>query len=179
MELKNFGYPGYLISDDGQLWSERSQKFLKPSLTRYGYYKYTISINNQRKTFFAHRLVAIAFIPNPNNLPQVNHKDENKLNNHVDNLEWCDFSYNNNYGTHNNRMSQTKKEKGCTGKKVGMYDKNTNELLKIFISGSEAARYLGKAGPSGILRCCNHDRNYKTAFGYKWKFIQEEKEEEK
>ena len=56
-----------------------------------------------------HRLVAIAFIPNPNNLPQVNHKDEDKSNNHVDNLEWCSRNYNINYGTRNKRCSEKMK----------------------------------------------------------------------
>ena len=171
MELKNFGYDGYLISDDGQLWSEKSNKFLTPTYDKDGYIKYTISDHGKIKTFRAHQLVAIAFIPNPNNLPCVNHKDENKTNNKIENLEWCNFKYNNNYGSHNEKMSQTKKEQGITGKPVGMYDKNTNELIKTFVSGSEAARFLGKTNPSGILRCCNHAPNYKTAFGYKWEFI--------
>lgn len=57
-------------------------------------------------TYKVHRLVAIAFIPNPDNLPHINHKDENKLNNNPNNLEWCDNSYNNNYGTRNKRIAK-------------------------------------------------------------------------
>jgi hypothetical protein len=67
-------------------------------------------------------------------------------------------------------MSQTKIEKGCTGKPVNMYDKDTNVLLNSFISASEAIRYIGKGSPANILKCCNHDPNRKTAYGYKWEF---------
>ena len=70
-----------------------------------GYKKITLYKNGLCKTFSVHRLVAIAFIPNDNNLPQINHKDENPSNNHVDNLEWCTNEYNSNYGNHNLHLS--------------------------------------------------------------------------
>lgn len=172
MELKSFGYEGYKISDDGRLWSEKTQKFLKPHLDKYGYIIYTISIDGKPITMTAHKMVALAFIPNPNNLPQINHKDENKINNKVENLEWCTSEYNNNYGSHNQNMSETKKEKGSTGKPVAMYDKNTGELLKTFVSASEAVRYVNGKAPGNILKCCEHKKWYKTAYGYKWEFCE-------
>lgn len=171
MQLKDTQYTGYKISDDGRLWSNKSNKFLKPSLDKDGYIKFGLSIAGKVKTCYAHRLVAQAFIPNPHNLPQVNHKDENKINNNVNNLQWCDSNYNNNYGQHNTKISETKKRQGCTGKTVFMCDKNTGEKLKRFVSASEAARFLGHPGVvNGILKCAKHTPNYQTSFGYKWEF---------
>ena len=172
MQYKNIqGYPGYQITSDGRVWSEKSQKFLKPKLRKDGYLNYTLSNNGNVKTFFAHRLVALAFLPNPNNLPCINHKDENPLNNNVNNLEWCDHTYNNNYGSHNQKMADTKKKKGSTGKAVIMCNKQTGEELQTFVSASDAARYCNHPnGASNILKCANQEKNYKTAFGYKWKF---------
>lgn len=100
------GYEGiYAVAENGQVWSHRSNKFLKPSKLPNGYLQVGLSKDGKQKRFFVHRLVAMAFIPNPDNLPQVNHKDENKLNNCIDNLEWCDCKYNNNYGTAKQRRS--------------------------------------------------------------------------
>ena len=79
-----------------------------------------------------HRLVAEAFIPNPNGFSEINHKDENKLNNTVDNLEWCDRIYNVNYGTGHDRGSDKLK------KKVYCYDKDFN-LIKIYNSAQETS----------------------------------------
>ena len=76
-----------------------------------GYYQVSLWKNGKRKIFLVHRLVAQTFIPNPDNLPQVNHKDENKLNNCVNNLEWCTQAYNNSYGTRLQRVSSTLKQK--------------------------------------------------------------------
>lgn len=78
-----------------------------------GYKHVGLSKNGLQKTEYVHRLVAKSFIPNPNNLPQVNHKDENPNNNCVDNLEWCTNKYNNNYGNHKVRLSESH-----TGKKL-------------------------------------------------------------
>lgn len=79
----------YVITDDGRLYSTRSEKFLRPRMDRYGYFYYVISIDNQRYTLKAHRLVAEAFIPNPDKKPTVNHKNGIRSDNHVSNLEWA------------------------------------------------------------------------------------------
>lgn len=81
------------------------EHLIQPSINSRGYQNVVLCKNGKTKTFSMHRLVAIAFLDNSDNLPQVNHKDENKLNNCVDNLEWCDSKYNNNYGTRNKKCS--------------------------------------------------------------------------
>ena len=81
------------------------EHLIKPSINSNGYQNVVLCKNGKTKTFTMHRLVAIAFLYNSDNLPEVNHKDEDKTNNCVDNLEWCDRVYNNNYGTRNKKCS--------------------------------------------------------------------------
>lgn len=106
----------YQVSNLGKVKSfRRSPKFgcqpeyiLNPSTSENGYANVTLYDGKSRHKFLVHRLVANSFIPNPDNLPQINHKDENRLNNRVDNLEWCTAEYNNAYGTAKFRMIDTK-----------------------------------------------------------------------
>lgn len=85
---------------------KRPERIMKPSCSR-GYYVVTLTHDMVQRTVTVHRLVALAFIPNPKGYPMINHKDENKKNNYVENLEWCDARYNVNYGTANARRSYT------------------------------------------------------------------------
>lgn len=102
------GYEGlYYITEDGEIYSSIQNKWLKPCVNPQGY----PMVNLQSNKKHIHRLVAEAFIPNPDNLPVVNHKDENKLNSSVDNLEWCTYKYNANYGTAKERARKTKTTK--------------------------------------------------------------------
>lgn len=105
------GYEGiYQVSSRGKVRSfhfGKNIKILRFSI-RGGYANVILYKNKKRKTFSVHRLVAEAFIDNPNDLPEVNHKDEDKLNNQVENLEWCTPKYNSNYGTRNKRIKETK-----------------------------------------------------------------------
>lgn len=106
----------YQVSNTGKVRSvdrtEYGKKFkgkiLTPRVTNGGYLGVTLCKCNHHKHISIHRLVAIAFIPNPNNLPQVNHKDENVKNNNVENLEWCTAKYNSNYGKHCEKISKSK-----------------------------------------------------------------------
>ena len=105
------GYEGiYKVSNFGNVYSIKNKKRLKPYKNSCNYKRVNLWLNGRGENAVIHRLVAKAFIPNPLNLPQVNHKDENKANNYVDNLEWCTASYNCNYGTRIERFS--KKLKG-------------------------------------------------------------------
>lgn len=98
------GYEGlYQISNFGRVWSVRKEIYMKGGLVG-PYPSVSLTKNGHYDTFTIHRLVAKAFIPNPLDLPQVNHKDENPLNNCVDNLEWCTAKYNSNYGTRNSKI---------------------------------------------------------------------------
>lgn len=80
----------YLISDKGELYSIESDKLLKPELTSKGYYRYYLNRNGEERKMKAHRLVALAFIPNPNGKPQIDHINNVKTDNRVSNLKWCD-----------------------------------------------------------------------------------------
>lgn len=102
------GYEGiYIVSSFGRIRNLVSGKFIKPSQKNDGYCRVCLSKNGCGKCINIHRLVAQVFIPNPDNLPQVNHRDEDKTNNVADNLEWCDAKYNINYGTSQQRRILT------------------------------------------------------------------------
>lgn len=155
------GYEGlYQISNYGDIKNKKG-KLLKPQIKR-GYYQIGLRKNGHRKWHQVHRLIAQAFILNPNNLPQINHKDENKLNNNLDNLEWCSVLYNNIYGTRLERVSNTNKLK----KVILQLDVNGN-ILKKYNSIKEAEKN-SNISASNISRCANNF--YKTAGGYIWKF---------
>lgn len=100
------GFEGkYQISSFGNVRNAETLKPVKSYTSSNGYKQVNLVANSTKKLLLVHRLVAIAFVPNPYGLPQVNHIDENKFNNVFLNLEWCDATYNNNYGTHNSRVS--------------------------------------------------------------------------
>ena len=103
------GYEGlYEISNLGNVKSLRSGRLMKKSKNNVGYEMLTLTKDKTQKTYLIHRLVALTFIPNPLDLPEINHKDEVKNNNCVENLEWCSRDYNLNYGTYRERMSALK-----------------------------------------------------------------------
>ena len=108
-------------------------KILKPAYDKDGYLRVSLCKNGKRTNFYVHRLVAEAFIPNPLNLPVINHKDEVKDNNYPYNLEWCTDEYNTNYGTANKRRAEKQ------SKKVYQYDMQGN-LIKEWSSVAEAGR---------------------------------------
>ena len=102
-------FPGYKISDTGEIYSNKRNKILRQREKK-NYKMATLYNGDVRRHLLVHRLVAEAFIDNPDNLPQINHKDENPQNNNVQNLEWCTQKYNNNYGTKKERQSKRLKE---------------------------------------------------------------------
>ena len=149
------------------------ERILKPQTRKRGYQAVMLSKNSNAKSFLVHRLVAMVFIPNPDNLPQVNHKDENTSNNCADNLEWCNQCYNSNYGTSKYRIS-TKLKNGILSKPVEQYCKNGMFIME-YPSAIEASRVLG-LNVSGIISCCNNSPKYSHCGGYQWKYKGSEKQ---
>ena len=149
-DIKN--YEGlYAVTEDGRVWSYKKNKFLSPSSAN-GYLQVVLSKKGKHKTYRIHRLVAEAYLENPNNLPEVNHKDENKGNNTVENLEWCTRDYNVNFGSH----PKKRKPIYCV------------ELDKIFIGARQAASEL-HISRANICSVVLGDRA--TAGGYHWRYV--------
>ena len=185
MEIWNTieGYPNYEVSNLGNVRSlnylgHNKTELLKQTTNTHGYKTVALFKDGKVKRCFIHRLVAQAFIDNPQNLPQINHKDEDKTNNCVTNLEWCTRSYNINYGTRNERVSQKlsknppKPMLGRLGKdnplskQIYQYTKD-GTLVKIWNCITDVERELG-FHHNNISSCSLGKIN--SAYGYKWKY---------
>ena len=154
------GYEGsYMVSNYGRVRSldrldSRGHKvkgrILKQNSTKYGYKQVNLSKNGAKKMLSIHRLVATAFVPNPNEYLEVNHIDENKSNNKFENLEWCDRTYNMNYGTRNERAAEKKR-----GKHAGAKNPRARKVMclnngMVFDCMKEAREWCGLKGMSII-----------------------------
>lgn len=140
------------------------EKIMKLRTNKNGYVYVTLhNSEGEIKTIQVHRLVASVFISNALNLTEINHKDENKQNNCVNNLEWCSSLYNKKYGTRNIRAGMAHR------KKVIQYTKE-NMFVKEYASGLEAEK-ITKIDNASISRCCYNKQE--TAGGYKWRFSNE------
>lgn len=159
----------YKVSNLGKIKSLKynKEKILKAADNGHGYMFVNLCKQNITSNCYIHRLVAETFIPNPNNLPEVNHKDEDKTNNCVDNLEWCNSKYNSNYGNRNKKMKTHHILK--YGKKVNQYDLQGN-FIKQFESLSSIEQELGFCSIA-ISNCCKGKTN--TSYNYKWSFENE------
>ena len=152
-------YPDYGATYDGEIWSYKTGKFLSQKIGKWDMHSVNLCINGKNKTELVHRLVLCAWNPIENYKKlQVNHKDENRNNNCVDNLEWCDSSYNINYGTRNIKVSSSLKKKvRCV------------ETGEIFDSQHDVALFLGHKSDSNISNCLNGKQ--KTCGGYHWERV--------
>ena len=162
-------YANYEVSNLGRIRNKARGNTLKGFYDKDGYKIVCLSSGDNQKTFRVHRLVAEAFIPNPENKPQINHKNEVRDDNKVDNLEWSTSKENNNYG---NRIAKasSKTRNGVLSMRVLQMDMNDN-LIKEWASISEAGR--NGFHKSTISDCCKG--KYKQYRGYKWKFKEEQK----
>ena len=159
--IKNInGFEDYQITDDGRVWSKKKNIWLKSHIDRCGYLRVVLCKNGKHINFILHRLVAQAFIENPDNLPFVNHKNEVKTDNRVENLEWCDAKYNCNYGTGIQRRAEKQ------SKKVYQYT-----LDGQFVREWPSTMEVGKNGfyQGAICDCCNG--KHKSHHGYKWSYM--------
>lgn len=153
------GFPNYMVSNTGEIKSLNynktgKEKVLIPHKLSNGYLGINLYDNDKKSCYLLiHRLVAQAFLPNPNGCRIINHKDENRSNNSVNNLEWCSYKYNPLISTPVIQYSITK------------------ELIREFPSLSEAVRHLNcpnrGSAIKNILRSCKN--NNATTYGYKWK----------
>ena len=152
----------YSVSNFGRVKSNYANKerILKPYKNHYGYLMVDLRHHGTRKIISVHRLVALAFISNPDNLPEVNHKDENKENNYVDNLEWCDTKYNCNYGTRNLRKAKSCKKLVCS------VDKNGNIAYYDSILDASKLTGIDKTAISKVLS--DNYPQHKTAGDMLW-----------
>ena len=155
------GFEKYEVSNLGKVRNIKSGRVLKPFLTKNGYLMHLLYENNKHKQkhLYLHRIIATAFIDNPGKKPQVNHIDENKLNNDLSNLEWCTVRENLRHGTRTKRVAEK------LSKKVIQLDLNDN-VLNEFESMRQAERETGIDATS-ISACCNGKR--KSAGRFKWR----------
>ena len=178
--LNIYGYPEYQVSNYGRVKSlERKvkckngyrtvrERILKP-ININGYYRVQLSSDGKKKYMLVHRLVGQAFLPNPYNLPEVNHKNEIKTDNRLENLEYCDRQYNTNYGTRNERIAKARSKL-----LTGVYNTKLSKSVRcietniIYPSASEIQRQLGDS-QSNISQCCNGKR--KSAYKFHWEWV--------
>lgn len=138
-------------------------RIVKPNVCSNKYLMFNASMGETTKHFLVHRLVAQYFIPNPNNFPEVNHKDEDPQNNHMDNLEWCTPKYNCNYGTRNQRCMEKVIKKPV--KQLTL----DGVLIKVYPMIKDAERQTG-VDSTQIIRVCKGTNI--TAGGYKWEYAE-------
>lgn len=158
---------GLWVSRDGEVFVSKSgnnkEHFTYGCNDGRGYLK----VIRNRKNYKVHCLVAECFIPNHDNLPEVNHKDECKTNNRVENLEWCTRKYNINFGTRNKRVKKMLTNGKCS-KPVAQYTLD-GELIKTWPSAIEITRVLGFSF-GNICACCNGKRKTHKGFIWNWKY---------
>ena len=170
------GFEGmYKVSNYGNVislnWKGTGKTFpLKKYPMENGYENVSLWKNKRTYIFYVHRLVAEAFIPNLEGKDCINHKDSNRRNNNVENLEWCTKKENAVHASKNHRLNGKKGiAKSLSGKKVKMIDKHTNEVVAVFEDVMEARAFVGDNKKSSHIYCCllGHRKTHK---GYRWEF---------
>lgn len=160
----------YQVSNLGRVRSLMTGKILTPTPNAKGYLRVSLQGRYfKHKQITIHRLVAEAFLPNPNNYPCINHKDECRTNNHVDNLEWCSWAYNINYGTCNNRMLNTRNKNNAKNRE--------RPVVQLDLDGNYIAQYNSMAEVQRVTgidyRVVSNYINKKVGGnGFKWIYLE-------
>lgn len=154
----------YEVSSAGQVRNVVTGRTIKPKIEKNGYVRVHLSKNGTAKSVLLHRVVATAFLGNPNRFLTVNHKDENKQNNSAHNLEWCDMSYQNRYGNGAIARNKAKERPVIQMDMSGRY-------IQTWGSIKEAAEALG-LNSSTIVCVCKGKRRYKSTGGYKFRYAE-------
>ena len=172
------GFENYQITDDGRVWSKKSKRYLTPTKSQDGYLRVKLCYGDGRYTNASiHRIVAKMFIPNPSNLPQVNHKNEQKHLNFVENLEWCSAQYNNTYNGRHTKCADKVKESNTirSGKPINQFTLD-GELVASYPTAWEASRQTGFT-KQGIMIACHGGQMRKGKWvntlqykGFVWKY---------
>lgn len=149
----------YQASNLGRIRSLKTGIVMIPQINHKGYHRLLLMKAGKAYSRLIHRLVASAFIPNPMSLPQINHKDENKTNNNISNLEWCTNIYNHNYGTRNARVSVANSRPVLSINKHG--------YISLYPSALVASKLLG-VNPASVTHACQS--GIATLKGYKWRY---------
>lgn len=170
----------YEITTEGQIISYLrypNGKVLKPHVSENGYLTTTIKQYGKFKSYYIHRLVAQIFIPNPENLPYVNHKSEDRTDNRMENLEWCTAEYNCNYGNHRENLIKATLRFTGHPSRIAKLDKQGN-LLKAYYSIKAAARDVAgekwNSASVQISKIIKGAKGHHTCCGFKWKRISED-----
>ena len=169
----------YIVSENGDVISlgngcstntlTKNERHLSQRLSRNGYLNVKLSKDGKRTHVSAHRLVALSFISNPDNKPQVNHKDGCKSNNHVSNLEWATSKENIRHSVDSGLQVMPKGIDNSCSKQIRQLSK-TGEVLHEWGSINEVKRVMG-FNSFGIIKCCKREKKYNTAYGYKWQYV--------
>lgn len=155
------GFPNYQVSNRGRVKNIKTGRVLKPRVDGYDYEYVALYKSGKPKDYRIHRLTAEAFIPNINNLPQVNHIDEDKRNNNVTNLEWCTASQNNKHSAH---------QRYCRINQLSL----DGEFIRQWDSSEQIKRNLGYSN-GYIIQCCKG--KFKQAYGYRWEYVNQEQQQ--
>ena len=161
--------PRYVNNHTGKILIK--EKILAQRPDKKGYMRIDLNDSKGKKHFYGvHRLVMMAFAPNPLNKPQVNHIDGNKSNNNLENLEWCTNGENQKHA-YKNGLNKVTGKAGRPKRSVAKIDIKSGMVIATYPSISEAARQNNISSPTNINMCCKHSYGRKTISGFRWEYV--------